>query len=86
MKHEGRGVIRQGDKTSHGGTVLAASSGTVVMGMPAALDGDKTVCPQCKGQFAIRAEGTGAKHQGKAYAYHNDVTACGAKLISSLPW
>src|SRR4051794_20304329 len=36
MKHKGRGVIRIGDKTDHGGTVLSTSSGTVVMGKPAA--------------------------------------------------
>lgn len=84
MKHEGRGVIRIGDKTNHGGVVLAASSSTVVMGRPAALADDMTFCPQCKGNFPIKPDGAGARHQGKPYAYHNDVTACGAKLISSL--
>lgn len=84
MKHEGRGVIRLGDKTSHGGTVIGASSGTTVMGLPAALAEDMTQCPMCKGTFAIKPDGAGAKHEGKAYAYNNDVTACGASLITSL--
>jgi len=84
MKHEGRGVIRLNDKTDHGGHVTAASSGTVVMGIVAALEGDMTHCPKCKGDFAIQPDGAGAKHEGRPYAYHNDVTACGAKLISSL--
>jgi uncharacterized Zn-binding protein involved in type VI secretion len=84
MKHEGRGVIRIGDRTSHGGQVVAASSGTVVMGKPAALDGDMSVCPQCKGKFALKPDGAGAKHEGKSYAYHDDLTECGARLISSL--
>lgn len=84
MKHQGRGVIRLGDKTDHGGTVLGASSGTVVMGKMAALAGDTTLCPKCKGTFPIQPDSAGAKHAGKSYAYHNDVTACGAKLISSL--
>ena len=84
MKHKGRGIIRAGDKTDHGGTVLAASSGTIVMGKPAALKGDLTNCPQCKGTFPINPDGEGAKHAGKPYAYQDDVTACGAKLISSL--
>jgi uncharacterized Zn-binding protein involved in type VI secretion len=73
-----------GDKTDHGGTVTSASSGTTVMGKTAALDGDMTVCPRCKGQFAIKPDGSGAKNRGRSYAYHNDVTACGARLISSV--
>jgi uncharacterized Zn-binding protein involved in type VI secretion len=84
MKHTSRGIIRIGDKTDHGGTVLAASSGTVVMGKPAALAGDMTQCPRCKGNFPIQPDGAGAKHQGKPYAYHGDITGCGAKLISSI--
>lgn len=84
MKHQGRGVIRMGDKTDHGGQVISASSGTTVMGKPAALTDDQTFCPRCKGTFAIKADGAGAKHEGRAYAYHNDVTACGAHLFSSL--
>ena len=84
MKNEGRGVIRLNDKTDHGGHVTAASSGTTVMGIPAALAGDMTHCPKCKGNFAITPDGAGAKHNGRPYAYHNDVTACGAKLISTL--
>lgn len=84
MKHEGRGVIRVNDTTDHGGKVTSASSGTIVMGRPAALDGDMTFCPQCKGNFPIKPDGAGAKHQGRSYAYNDDKTACGAKLISSL--
>jgi uncharacterized Zn-binding protein involved in type VI secretion len=84
MKHEGRGVIRVDDKTDHGGWVIAASSGTVVMGKLAALADDMTYCPKCKGQFAIKPDGNGAKHQGRAYAYHGDVTECGARLFTSL--
>lgn len=84
MKHEQRGVIRLNDKTDHGGHVIAASSGTTVMGVVAALAGDMTFCPQCKGEFPIKPDGVGAKHEGKSYAYHDDVTACGAKLITSL--
>lgn len=84
MKHEGRGVIRMGDKTDHGGHVIGASSRTTVMGKVAALADDLTYCPACKGKFAIKPDGTGAKHEGKPYAYHGDVTECGAHLITSL--
>lgn len=84
MKHEGRGVIRLGDKTDHGGEVMTATSSTIAMGKPAALTGDMTFCPQCRGAFAINPDGKGAKHRGRPYAYDGDVTECGAKLITSL--
>lgn len=83
MKHEGRGVIRLNDKTDHGGEVISVSSGTIVMGIEAALAGDMTFCPKCKGKFLIKPDGSGASHEGRPYAYHDDKTACGAKLICS---
>jgi uncharacterized Zn-binding protein involved in type VI secretion len=82
MKHKGRGVIRMDDTTDHGGKVITAS-GCTVMGKPAALAGDMTHCPTCKGDFPIQPDGRGAKHKGRSYAYHDDLTACGAKLITS---
>ena len=82
MKHEGRGVIRLNDSTTHGGHVTTAS-GSTVMGIPAALQGDMTHCPKCKGDYAITPDGKGAKHLGLPFAYHDDLTACGARLISS---
>jgi len=54
------------------------------MGTEAALADDMTYCPKCKGKFPIKPDGVSAKHEGRPYAYHNDLTACGAKLISSL--
>jgi uncharacterized Zn-binding protein involved in type VI secretion len=84
MKHEGRNVIRFGDKTDHGGQVVSVSSGTIVMGTEAAIADDMTICPKCKGKFPIKPDGAGARHEGRSYAYHNDLTACGATLISSL--
>lgn len=84
MKHEGRGVIRLNDKTDHGGHVISATSGTTALGVVAALQDDMTYCPKCKGNFAIEPDGAGARHEGKPYAYDGDVTACGARLISSL--
>lgn len=59
MKHEGRRVIPLGDKTDHGGTVTSVSSGTIVMGRQAAIEGDMTFCPECKGQFPIKPDRTG---------------------------
>lgn len=84
MKHQGRGVIRLNDKTDHGGQVVSATSGTNVMGVVAALQDDMTYCSKCKGNFAIKSDGAGARHQGKPYAYDGDKTECGARLITSL--
>jgi len=84
MMHEGRGIIRMNDKTDHGGQVISVSSGTLVQGREAAVLGDMTFCPTCKGNFPIRPDGKGARHEGKPYAYNNDVTGCGAKLITSI--
>ena len=84
MKHAGRGIIRMDDKTDHGGQVIKASSNTIVMGTAAALADDMTHCPQCKGDFAIKPNEVGAKHIGRPYAYHGDVTECGATIITSL--
>jgi uncharacterized Zn-binding protein involved in type VI secretion len=84
MRHQGRGVVRLNDKTDHGGHVIDATSGTKVMGAIAALQGDMTYCPKCKGNFAIKPAGVGARHEGKPYAYDGDMTECGARLITSL--
>lgn len=86
MKHQGRGVIRLDDKTDHGGKVISATSETIVMGKAAALRDDMTFCPKCKGNFAIKSDGSGARHQNKPYAYDGDTTECGARLVSSLEW
>ena len=81
---KGRGVVRLGDKTTHGGQVTSAANDFIVLGKALAVEGDMTFCPQCKGKFAIRPASGDRKHHGKQVAYHDDVTECGAKLISSI--
>lgn len=49
----------------HGGQVISASSGTIVMDVAAALQDNMTHCPKCKGNFAIKPDGAGARHQGR---------------------
>jgi uncharacterized Zn-binding protein involved in type VI secretion len=80
----GRGVIRLGDKTTHGGEVISAAQDFVVTGKPVAVEGDATYCPKCKGKFPIQPIGSTRKHRGKPVAYDQDLTGCGAKLISSI--
>ena len=81
---QGRGVIRLGDKTSHGGEVVSASDSYKVMGKAVALDGDMATCPKCRGQHAIQPVASTRKHHGKQVAYNGVPTDCGATLISSI--
>lgn len=81
---KGLGVIRIGDKTSHGGQVISAQSTFKVLGKQVAVADDMTFCPKCKGSFPIQVPSSERYHHGKAVAYHGDKTACGASLISSL--
>ncbi|SFV15406.1 PAAR domain-containing protein [Pseudoduganella namucuonensis] len=81
---EGKGVIRLGDQTSHGGKVVTASSTLKALGGQVALQGDTTICPKCKGTFPIVPAGSDRKHHGKPVAFEGDKAACGAKLISSI--
>lgn len=81
---KGRGVIRVGDRTSHGGQVISGGATFKVLGKDVAADGDWTFCPQCRGIFAIWVAKSERKHHGKRLAYEGDETACGAALISSV--
>ena len=71
-----------GDKTDHGGTVVAVSSQTFIDNKPVARIGDKVVCPQCKGTFPIAAGDPTLIIDGQPVARHGDKTACGATLLS----
>ena len=81
---QGRGVIRLGDKTTHGGEVVSAAQDFTVLGKTVAVEGDTTYCPRCKGKFPIHPSGSTRKHHGKQVAFDQDLTGCGAKLISSI--
>lgn len=81
---KGKGVIRLGDTTSHGGKVTSGASDYKVLGKSVALEGDMTICPQCKGTFPIQTSRSERHHNGKAVAYDGDKAACGAALISSI--
>ena len=54
-----RPIIRVGDKTTHGGTVLEGFSSYDIDGRAAAGLGHMVDCPKCKGVFPI-VEGLGA--------------------------
>lgn len=81
---QGKGVVRLGDTTSHGGKVITASASFKALGKAVALVGDMTICPKCKGTFAIQPSDSDRKHHGKQVAYDGHKAACGAKLFSSI--
>ena len=74
-------LIRLGDKTSHGGSVIEASSHSDIDGVPIARMGDKTVCPK-HGPNPIASGDSTLIVDGKPAARHGDKTACGATLIA----
>ncbi|AUH53428.1 hypothetical protein CXB49_22920 [Chromobacterium sp. ATCC 53434] len=79
----GKAIIREGDSTSHGGTVLEAFPTLSVYGKNAAGIGHKVSCPKCKGTFVI-VEGTSSTiFMGKNVAVEGMKTSCGATLIAS---
>lgn len=77
-------LIRLGDKTSHGGTVIQASGLTDSGGIGVARVGDMVSCPKRNhGPCPIVSGDPTLIIDGKPAARHGDTTACGAVLISS---
>jgi uncharacterized Zn-binding protein involved in type VI secretion len=77
-------VIRLGDQTSHGGTVIEASPHTTSAEIAVARLGDKTSCPRAgHGVNPIVSGDATMIVDGKPVARHGDTTACGAILIAS---
>ncbi|MGW8389350.1 PAAR domain-containing protein [Pseudoduganella sp. HUAS MS19] len=81
---KGKGVIRLGDTTSHGGKVIIAEPSFKVLGKPLVCNGHMTVCPRCRGMFLVQTSDSERKHNGRGVAYDGDKTECGATLISSI--
>lgn len=79
-----RPFIVIGDRTSHGGTVIAGASTTDTQGTRIARVGDKVTCPR-KGHGGVTVIASGDPTvviDGSRAARHGDTTACGATLIS----
>lgn len=74
-------LIRLGDKTSHGGSVIEASTMSDIDGVGIARLGDRTVCPIHGPAPIVSGDGSFIV-DGKPAARHGDMTACGAKLIA----
>lgn len=76
-------MIRQGDTTSHGGTVLEGFAVYTVEGRAVAGMGHKVDCPLCKGVFPIAQGNPTHTFSHVPLAYEGMKTACGASLIAS---
>ncbi len=84
FSRNGRGVIRLGDSTTHGGKVITVAHVPTDMGKPIACVGDMTICPLCKGTFPIVEGDQDCTILGVPVAFEGHKTACGASLISSI--
>jgi uncharacterized Zn-binding protein involved in type VI secretion len=76
-------IIRQGDTTSHNGTVLEGSMQDICHGKPIAYIGHKVHCPKCKGDYPIVEGAMTMTFYGKGVALAGMKTSCGATLIPS---
>lgn len=76
-------IIRQGDSTSHGGTVVEGSLTDICHGKPIAFIGHKVQCPQCGGIYPIVEGVMTTSIYGKGVAVAGMKTSCGATLIPS---
>jgi uncharacterized Zn-binding protein involved in type VI secretion len=84
LKVDKKGVIRLGDSTTHGGSVVKVGSITEVGGIRIARIGDSVTCPQCKGTYTIVEGEPTYTDDGIPVALHGHKTSCGASLISSV--
>lgn len=79
-------VIRLGDPTTHGGTVVSATSHLEMFGKQVARLGDKVTCPIPGHGVCTIAEGDPLwSIDGMPVALEGHKTSCGASLISTLP-
>ncbi|QBH96223.1 PAAR domain-containing protein [Limnobaculum zhutongyuii] len=81
-----KGIIRLGDRTTHGGNVITATSTMVMDGKKVALIGDLVDCPKSGHGVNPIIEGSSDWiSDGKQVAVDGCRCACGCTLITSLP-
>lgn len=81
-----RGFVLLGDRTTHGGQVISATSTHEVHGKLVALVGDLVSCPiPGHGVNAIVEGCTDWSENGRALVVNGCRSACGCQVISSAP-
>lgn len=79
-----KGFVVLGDKTTHGGKVISASSSIVINGKQVALVGDKISCPILGHGVNTIIEGCAEwSSEGKPVVVDGCRCACGCVVISS---
>lgn len=78
-----KAIIRIGDKTSHGGTVLEGLQFFLILGKSAAGVGHRVHCPTCSGPQVIVEGAANATMMEIQIAVDGMKTSCGATLIAS---
>ncbi|WP_318367410.1 PAAR domain-containing protein [Enterobacter sp.] len=81
-----KGFVLLGDKTTHGGVVISASSTMFVRGIKVALLGDMVSCPiPYHGVNAIIEGSSEWFSDGKPIVVNGCRSVCGCQVISSAP-
>lgn len=81
-----KGFVLLGDKTTHGGEVISASSTMIIDGKKVALIGDKVSCPQKGHGVNAIVEGSPVwTSEGKVVVVDGCRCECGCQVISSVP-
>jgi len=81
-----KGFVLLGDKTTHGGEVISASSTMMVNNKKVALVGDKVNCPKKGHGINAIIEGSSEWFSdGKAVVVDGCHCECGCQVISSAP-
>ena len=78
-----KAIVRMGDRTSHGGTVIEGHQFFIIHGKPAAGVGHRVTCPKCSGSHIIVEGAVNATMMGIRIAVEGMRTSCGAILIAS---
>lgn len=80
-----RNVVRLGDPTTHGGSVISASSKTIIESKPVALVGDLISCPKKDHGINKIIEGSETFFSdGRAVVVDQCLCECGCKVISTI--
>jgi uncharacterized Zn-binding protein involved in type VI secretion len=79
-----RDVARRCDTTDHGGQILQPAPNLTHKGQPVVLDKHRVRCPQCGGDFEVKASGP-RTHNSVLVAFLGNKTGCGATLIAAAP-
>lgn len=81
-----KNIIRTGDKTTGGGSVIAGSVAMTFGGIGVARVGDAVVCPlPGHGRNAVAEGHPRFKDDGLSVAFDGHRCECGCLLISSMP-